>query len=288
MDVYIEYVILDNIVINSLILLCVKKTLRLPGSWWRLVLSACLGTIVAVVLPLMNAPAMALIPIKILLGIIMVLLLAPYKSVKSMVFAFLLFIAYTLLLGGGCMATLLLFGSSLDELASGGYDIALPLGLIFLIVAFYVFVIIAIGKYLGRRHAVAPFIRKVKLFVAGRELRFDAFVDSGNSLMDKASGMPVIILSLKGLERYFSKTDIEELMLGNTGNRGVFKGVHTTSFSTLSGDSQNMVLFSAEKLVINDKSGEYTTNSFMVGVTYKQFKDAFEYDMLLNPYIIRG
>ncbi len=288
MSVYIEYVILDNLVINSLILLCVKKTLRLKSPWWRMLLSAILGTAVAVALPLLKLPNVALIPIKILLGVIMVLILASYSSVKSLIFAFLIFIAYTMLLGGACMATLLLFGTSLEELASGGYDIALPLGIIMLIVAFYVYLIIAIAKYIGRRQVMTPFMRKVKLIMGERELVFNAFIDSGNKLMDKTSGMPVIILSLKGLERYFSKEDLEGLMLGNTEDKRPFKGVHTTGYSTLSGDCQKMVVFSADKLVIKDQKGEYTTNSFMVGVTYKRFKDAYDYDMLLSPYVIRG
>ena len=92
-------------------------------------------------------------------------------------------------------------------------------------------------------------------------------------------------MSLKGLEKYFTKQQIENLILQN-GKESGFKGVHTTAFSTLSGDAKKMIVFEADKLVIISKDKEYTTNRFIVGVTYRKFNDAVNYDMLLSPLVL--
>ncbi len=285
MDVYIEYVVLDNLVINSLILLCVKNTLKLKSRWWRILLSAMLGTAVACVLPLLNLSNFLQIPIKILLGVFMVLILASYLRFKEFLFSFLLFIGYTVLLGGACLATLLLFGSSLEALNSGGYDTILPLGIILAIVALYVYIIVFVAKYLSRRRDLTPFMRKVELEMGNKLLKFSAFIDSGNKLIDIKSGLPVVIISLSSMEKYYSKEELEKLVLQN-GKGSEFKGVHTTPYNTISGDAKKMVVFEANKLVIISKEGEYTTNRFIVGITYKKFNDAVHYDMLLNPSVL--
>ena len=287
MSVYIEYVIIDNLVINSLILLCVKKTLNLNTKWWRILLSALLGTTVAVLLPLLNLFSGAEIIIKIFLAVIMVLILSSYLRMKDFVFSLLLFLIYTILLVGACMVTLLTFGTSLEALSAGGYDISVPLGILLAIVSLYVTVIIYIARFLSRRRDLFPYLRKIKIVLSGREFFFDAFVDSGNRLIDTKTGLPVIILSIKALEKYFSSEEIEALMLTNGGNIKLFRNVHKCFFNTISGEAKKMVVFEADKLVIFEGAHEYTTNRFIVGVTYKKFKDIVNYECLLNVSIMR-
>ncbi len=287
MELYIEYVIIDNLVINTLILLCTKATMKLRAKFYRIFLSALLGTAFAVCYPLLGLSNVALFPMKIALGVIMVLILAPYNSVKDFIFSFMFFLIYTLVLGGACIATLLLFGTSIEKLASGGYDIAVPVGVILLIVAFYVSVIIAMARFLSERRDMAPFIREVELRLGKRVLKFNAFIDSGNKLTDRKSGLPVIILSVNLLSKYFSKQELEDLLLFSCKNTSsIFKGVHTISYSTISGEDKKMIVFEADSICIKDKEQEYITNKFMVGVTYKTFSGAIGYDMLLNPAML--
>lgn len=287
MELYIEYVIIDNLVINTLILLCTKATMKLRAKFYRIFLSALLGTVFAVCYPLLGLSNAVLLPMKIALGVIMVLIIAPYNSVKDFIFSFMFFLLYTLVLGGACVATLLLFGTSIEKLASGGYDIAVPVGVILLIVSFYVAVIIAMARFLSERRDMAPFIREVALRIGKKVLRFNAFIDSGNKLTDKKSGLPVIILSVNLLSKYFSKQELEDLLLFSGKNTSsIFKGVHTISYSTISGEDKKMIVFEADSICIKDKEQEYITNKFMVGVTYKTFSGAIGYDMLLNPAML--
>ena len=285
MSIYIEYVLIDNLVINTLILLCVKNTLKLKVKGWRLFLSATLGTIVSVVLPLLNLSSLWQLPIKIVLGIVMVLILSSYLKLKEFVISFVLFILYTILLAGASVVTLLTFGTSLEALSAGGYDISIPLGIVLSIVSLYVVIIIYIGRYLTRKRDLSPFLRKVDIFISEKTVSVWAFIDSGNKLMDLKTGLPVVILSINALSKVFSEEEIESLML--LGGKGsLFKNVHNCEYNTISGEAKKMIVFEADKLVIFNGESEYTTNRFMLGITYKRFKDIVKYDCLLNPSVV--
>jgi len=287
MELYIEYVIIDNLVINTLILLCTKATLKLKARFWRILVSALIGTAFAVVYPLLGLSNWILFPMKVALGVIMVLILAPYSRFKDFVLSFVFFLLYTLLLGGAVIATLMVFGTSIEMLASGGYDIVVPVGVILLIVSLYVAIIVAVAKYINRKRNIDPFIRQVLLKIGDTNLEFNAFIDSGNKLTDKKTGLPVIILSLSLLEKYFSKDQLEDLILlcGKAKN-SPFKNVHNITYGTISGEEKKMVVFEASSLCIKSQSSEYITNKFMVGVTYQKFNDTVKYDMLLNPAVL--
>lgn len=287
MELYIEYVIIDNIVINTLILLCVKATMKLKAKFYRIFISATLGTIFAVCYPLWNLSSLSLLPMKLMLGGIMVLIIAPYKSVKDYFFSFIFFILYTLLLGGACIATLMMMGTSIEELSAGYYNTVVPVGIVLLIVALYVAIIISVVRYISARKNISPFIREVELKVAKKVLKFSAFIDSGNKLIDHKTGLPVIILSISALEKYFSKEQIECLLQNPVGAKHLnFKGVHTISYSTISGENRKMIVFEADSICIKQQDKEYITNKFMVGLTHKSFTDSIKYEMLLNPAML--
>ena len=285
MEIYIEYVLIDNLVINYLILLLTKKTMKLKTNFLRMGGSSLLGTIVAILLPLFKVPTFIFIIIKFLLGVFMVLILSRFYKFKDFLFTYLLFLGYTLFLVGASLVTLLTFGTSLELLAQGGYDIVVPLGIILFIVSVYVYVIIGTAKYLVRKKQMEPYIKNVNLYLNGKVLVLKGFVDSGNKLFDKKTGLPIIVVSLKSLEKHYSKEELENLIL-EMGNNGKFKNVHLVSYNTISGEAKKMVVFSADKMVINSGKEEYITNRFMVGVSYKVFNDAISYDLLLNNSVI--
>ena len=126
MEIYIEYVLIDNLVINYLILLLVKKTMKLKTNKLKMILSSLLGAVVAIILPLFDLPGLISVIVKIALGVIMLLTLTRFYKFKEFVFSFLLFLGYTLFLVGASLVTLLAFGTSLELLSQGAYDIKVP------------------------------------------------------------------------------------------------------------------------------------------------------------------
>ena len=285
MEVYIEYVIIDNLIIDLLVLLCIKATLKLKTKFWKLFLSASIGTVFACLMPVISLPHFIMLPLKLLVGVVMVLLISKYRRIKDFLFTYLLLWGYTILFVGACIVTLLLFGTDINKIASG-YSPEFPVSIVILMVAFYVAIIVSIARYLARKRDISPYVKSISLKIADKVINLNGFVDTGNNLVDQKSGLPVVILSLACLEKYFSSDQIENLMLGSKDKSLPFKDIHTTSYGTISGKDRKMVVFEADELCIKQEKGEYKTNNFLVGVTYRKFNDAIKYDMLLNPSIL--
>ena len=54
LEVIIEYVLLDNFVIDCILLYCTNKLLRLPTNKWGIVLASTCGAVFALFSPLLN------------------------------------------------------------------------------------------------------------------------------------------------------------------------------------------------------------------------------------------
>lgn len=284
MKIYFEYVLIDNIIINFLILLCVAKTLHFNHKNWLLFISSIFGAVVALLLPLINLSQLMLLPLKLISGIIMLLIAFKIKSFKSFIIAFVAFLSFTFLMGGACMGLLLIFGTSINELSLSGYDASVPLGVMLGIISIYVAITIELSKYIYKRRDALQFIGKVKLELNGKQVEFTGFIDSGNRLFDNVTGLPVIIVSSKVLKQILSAEMLTEIYF-NKGDSKKLKNAHFIQFATLSGESKPMLVFKPSKCYFSYK-GKVVLSNVMVGVTTKSFSDVASYDALLHPSML--
>ena len=286
MKVYIEYVVLDNLVINFLILLMVSKCLHFKSKWFRLVFASILGTAVAVVLPLINLSQGFSILIKCVLGILMVLVAYKLKNFKTFAISLILFVSLTFLMGGASIALILVMGGSVNNNYSNmGYDAVLPLWLILSIVASYVWLVSVITKHFYRRRDCLEFMAKVTLEFNGKSVSFSGFIDSGNRLFDNKTGLPVIIVSKSVLKGVLTKEVMEKIEENQTNPNKQLKTAHFISYSTISGQTRPMLVFSPSRLEYVYK-GKKIRSEVMVGVASYRFCDSIHYDALLHPSML--
>ena len=284
METYIEYVIIDNLIINYLLLFCSIRTLGLKANKFLLAISSIFGTIFVCVFPLVKIPSAMLVISKIAVGVLMVLISFKFDRLKQFLYCFILFVFYTFLMGGACFAVITLLGGNATNIGMGSYDTLLPVSLVILSCFIYAFIIIRLAKYIYRRKDMMPFMQTAVLTVAGKEIMFKAYLDSGNRLYDKKTNAPVIILSAYSLEKFFSQDEMASLVFGETSS--VFKNIHYLSYSTVEGISKKMVVFVADKLSISGLGVNKCFENVCVGVTFKKFNDAITYDMLLHPSLV--
>lgn len=82
MIIYIEYVIIDNMVMNSLILVLSCMTLKEKVPKLRVFISALVGTLAAIVFTLVSVPGTVALLLKILLGMVMCLIAVKRRTKK--------------------------------------------------------------------------------------------------------------------------------------------------------------------------------------------------------------
>lgn len=188
MVVYIEYVLIDNFVIDYLLLKATFVITNISVKKGRLFLCAFLGGVFALTYPFMQRMGFLLTIIKILFGLLLTLLATNYKSVKSYYVNTLIFFALTFLTGGTILGLSNILGIELGT----EFSVAIIILPTYLIIKG----ITELIKYIYRRKETVVFLYDVELTLNGKTVKAKGFLDTGNGLY--YNNQPVIICN-KGL-----------------------------------------------------------------------------------------
>ncbi len=230
MEIYIEYAILDNLLIDYLLLKETAVFLKVKTKKLKLIFSAILGTIVAVVLPLFKIEKVFLFLIKILTALIMAVFAVNHKSAKSYLLYFNVFLLATFLLGGACFGVLSIFGINYSLEAYYQAKI-IPVGLTIFLGYLFIVLTKRFVKENFKSAKIAKTLIKCKIVVDGLNFPFNAFFDSGNFLKDEKTGLPIVIV----YDRVFNNL-ISNVFLKESGNVMVATATGCSSFKSYSID----------------------------------------------------
>lgn len=269
MQVYIEYILFDNLVINFLILFCVAKILRIDWRFLRVLLSALFGAVAVFWFAFISSNFFLQFGLKVSLGGLMIILAFNLENFKQFLVNYLTFIFLTFLFGGASFAIILIFNSG--EIRNGvlTYNGTAPIGIIIFTAAIVSYFIIRLGWHIYKRRDCYQFLALIKLKVNGADINLRGFIDSGNRLFDPVSGLPVIIVSSKAIKAALSEEFIK-------------KFTRAINFGTLSGNGGPIIIFKPDSTTIK-LNNRGINAKVMVGISRRGFNDAFKYDALINP-----
>ena len=265
MAVYIEYVLLDNIIIDYLLLKYTFKLVRGKSGFWRLFFCAVLGAAFAAILPLVALPGWAAIPIKIAFSAALVWAAGNYATKKSYIFSFIVFNLYTFLLGGSVTGIFNVFGLPLDREYSVGLVIAAAYGLIRLthrgVEAVY------------RRRNIYAYVSECEITLNGQTIKAKGFLDTGNRLYDRETDTPVVICS-------------KSIAFRLSNNFKTRLGGKKIKIVTAAGTDE-ITVFKIDSLKIynGDKANIY--DNVLLGVARTAFRES-GYDLIIHSEMVGG
>lgn len=207
MNVYVEYVVLDNFVFDTLLLWAVALTLRLSYKRWRLFAGGAVGAGCAVASTFVHGFWLYLLK-----GACLILMCVVAVGFgKKLFWHILLTVAYTFVLGGAITGLFNLF--KIDYVNSDGqfYQMKVPLFVYAIAVALVAFLCYSIVIYVKNAKKSAPYRVKVQIEL-DKTYTVEGFCDSGNTLTH--NGVPVCFVTKKfrGFTDYF----VKQTLLGNT------------------------------------------------------------------------
>lgn len=260
MVVFVEYVLIDNLIIDYLML---KATFNLTGitiNKRRLFLCAFFGAIVSLVYPLLSSLVVLESLLKIFSGLLMVLLASSYKSLKSYYINAVIFFCFTFLTGGAILGVFSLFNIE----PSGEVSVALMVIPVYLILKGLTQVV----QYFFSRSTVATFTYKVKVKAFDKTTTLRGFLDTGNNLFDGDN--PVVVCD----KRVFMS------ILGDNIAKAKLKRLEII---TASGKSRNFC-FELDQLIlyIDDKENKF--NNVTLCLSNKNCGEDF--DLILHPQLL--
>lgn len=189
MEVYIEYVILDNLAVNTLIVLLTVTLLRLRKSKLRVFAASVIGTAFAVAFPFIGKGVFFY---KICCATVMVLVYAKYGSVKKFALSFFTFLAVSFLTAG---ALSFMIDGNLD--ISGSFSTSKQgiIGFTVLASVLAYYLCVQVSAAYKKQLVVTRSLKKIRFGFGGKNYEATAFADTGNCLYDTIDGSPVIVLS---------------------------------------------------------------------------------------------
>ena len=259
MIVYIEYVIINNFVIDFLLL---KTTFLLTGmktKLYKLILSAILGALISLVFPFINIKGFFLTLIKVLVGALLVILSSKFKDKREFFINLLVFYLLTFTLGGIILGVLSISGIEKAK--------ELLVALCFIPAFLLLYGVKKVFTYLYRRKNVENLIYDTELEFNGIKIKGRAFLDTGNLLYYKDS--PVIVCEKAFIKKF-------------TLDKDFYKSLKKIEITTALGNGHNYcIILSSFKIFIKDKPNIYNNVALMIAKI-----NMVGVDILLHPALI--
>ena len=277
MDVYIEYVIIDNMTVDYILLYLTCKISGFKVRILSLLCAAALGTVLALGLPMLQADYRILFLFKIVVGIAIYTVAAEKKKFKHYLNGLIVFFCLTFLMGGACLGLLNLLGSEIKNAITLNYSASVPIGIIILPIFLMSLFSLKLIKFIERRRNIYPFLRTVKLYLQNGCFEFKGFIDTGNRIYDGKMN-PVCIITYNGAVKIFESEILKMYLFG--------KENAYIEFSGADGKKNKILSFYAQKIDIINSGQIVTHENVAFGILMKEFQDAEKYDILLNPSLI--
>ncbi len=260
MTVYIEYVLIDNFVIDYLLLKATLLTLGRRISKARLFTGAVIGAVVALTFPLLYKVKILQTAVKILSGFLMVAIVTEQKEFRVYYINALLFFAYTFTTGGAITGIFHVFNiDQTQEVCT-----ALMILPVYIILKF----VLSFFKYLYAKKEVASLSFDITLIKGERKIEGVGFFDSGNLAFDE--DRPIIVCTREFFRRF----------IGSGAGKFNLKKI---SLETVGGKTQNYAT-QLDELWIYNGDEPNIFNNVMLCVSKVRIGDG--YDVILHPSLL--
>lgn len=277
MQVYVEYVVIDNMVIDTLILLVTCKINKINIKKWKLLLISLYGTFVALLSPFLSG--IWLILTKLICGLSMPLFLLKKPKIKQYIITTLTFLLSTTLLGGACLGFCSVF--NIDYIVTNGsisiYNFPVGLALTLAVVTY--FVLKSLLSYFFKVQQTSKFIYDIKLELGSQKICAKAFLDSGNRLIDHKTSKPVNLVNFEILSQICPNITLADLLLKRY-EKLKLKNLHEIEVQSVA-KSSKILVFEIDNIVIEEKR---ITNA-LIGFSLSNFKSELNADCILSPLL---
>ncbi len=194
MTIYVDVVLIENLIMNYIILLATGLILKIKIKHIRLILGSLLGAIYTIVAYTGFLKIYSSFILKIILSVIIVYIAYYPQSVKKLCKELLFFYLTSFVFGGAAFALIYIVKPQDILMKNGLFLGTYPLKTVILaaIVAFVV--IITAFTIIKSKMTKKDLIYKIEVKLNGKEIKTEALVDTGNMLKEPITNTPVVVI----------------------------------------------------------------------------------------------
>ena len=301
MEIYLDIVILENIVINYLILLVTSRFSKNKTSSLRLFLGSVAGTAYLVLMILLpDTQVYATLFSKFLLSVAMVAMAFNFRKISAFMKTLALFYATTFIFAGAAFA--LMFFSKDWGIVRNGLLIT-PLTFIdakltelLLAVAVALIIFRVVWDTVQSKFVKEKLLVDISIAVENKSIELSALVDTGNSLHDPLTNLPVVVVEFSAI-RDLLPDDIKSIFERNCENdldsvtatissSDWFSRFRLIPFKSLGRENGMMIGFRPDYIEIGADDGKKDIRDVIVGIYNRTLSANDQYRALMNPELI--
>ena len=194
MTIYIDVVIIENMVMNYIILFATGIVLKTKIKHLRLILASLIGAIYSIITYISSIQIYSNMIMKIILSIIIVYISYNPQSIKIMWKQLIIFYLTSFVFGGAAFALIYIIKPQEILMRNGLFLGTYPLKTVILgaIIAFII--IITAFKIVKTKISKKDMFCTINVKINDKELTAKAMIDTGNLLKEPITGKPVVVL----------------------------------------------------------------------------------------------
>ena len=290
MTIYIDVIIVENLIMNYIILYATGTISKVKISYLRIFCSSLIGAIYAITEYTFKLNIYSNIIIKTILSVIIIYVAFNPQNIKKMCKQLIIFYVTTFTFGG--IATYLIYVLKPQNIIikNGMYVGTYVLKVIFIGAIIGTIILFIAFKQVKNKITKKDMICKIKIKINGKEKTLDAMVDTGNMLKEPITGTPVAVVERTSLYDLLPKeilNNTESILGGDLKNipedikREYIPKLKIIPFASLGKQNGMLVGIKPEKIEIINEQTEENKNA-IIGIYNKSLTKKGEYKALIG------
>lgn len=295
MTIYIDIVLIENLIMNYIILLTVAIVLKIHRNNVRILGSSLIGALYAIFAYTSTLEIYSTIFVKILLSIIMIYIGFKPQNIKILCKQILLFYLTSFVFGGAAFS-LLYFIKPQDILMKNGVLLGTyPLKTVMLSAIVGFIVVIITFKIVKNRISKKDMYCKIDISLNNKNIETIAMIDTGNLLKEPITNTPVIVVEHTLLYDVIPKeilNNLNEILGGDFSNvpekikNEYMLKLKVIPFTSLGRQNGMLLGIKADNVKVVKEEEIYIVNKTIVGIYNKSLTKKGEYRALVGLEVI--
>ena len=295
MTIYIDVVFLENLVMNSIILIASGIILKKKLKWIRILLASSLGAIYTIIGYISVLQIYSNLVLKVILSILIIYIAFNPQTVKQLWKDVLIFYLTSFVFGGVAFALIYVVKPQDILMKNGLFLGTYPLKTVLLAAIVAFIIIIAAFAIVKTKFSKKDMFCDVEVELNNKKIKTRAMIDTGNLLKEPITNTPVIVLEHTLLYECVPKEILDNLesILGGelvkipeeVRNEYISK-LKLIPFASLGKQNGMLVGIKADSLKIIQDDQEKENKNVIVGIYNKSLTKRGEYRALVGMDLI--
>lgn len=295
MTIYIDIVLIENLIMNYIILLTVAIVLKIHRNNVRILVSSLIGALYAIFAYTSTLEIYSTIFVKILLSIIMIYIGFKPQNIKILCKQILLFYLTSFVFGGAAFSLLYFIKPQYILMKNGVLLGTYPLKTVMLSAIVGFIVVVITFKIVKNRISKKDMYCKIDISLNNKNIETIAMIDTGNLLKEPITNTPVIVVEHTLLYDVIPKeilNNLNEILGGDFSNvpekikNEYMLKLKVIPFTSLGRQNGMLLGIKADNVKVVKEEEIHIVNKTIVGIYNKSLTKKGDYRALVGLEVI--